>query len=116
MSGVLHAVHPGMCRWEGGMVSAGEGRDGEAGMQGVCSEVAEMLEEVAKGEEAEMADLPTSPSAPARFSSAVKSAMLAARAAGLNPAAITGRYILQSVAFPAPWPPSKHQSKNALIS
>ena len=57
-------------------------------MQGVCNEVGTILEEVANHEEEEeVLDLPAPLSAPARFSAAVKSAMVAARAAGLTAAA-----------------------------
>ncbi|KAK9862215.1 hypothetical protein WJX84_008545 [Apatococcus fuscideae] len=66
----------------------GEQRGGDSGMQGVCTEVAGILEEVANHqEEEESPDSPAPASAPARFSAAVKSAMVAARAAGLNPSA-----------------------------
>lgn len=62
-------------------------------MQGVCTEVAGILEEVAEHEEEEESpELPAPASAPARFSAAVKSAMVAARAAGLNPGAAQGRW------------------------
>ena len=72
---------------------AGEQRGGDSGMQGVCTEVAGILEEVAEHEEEEESpELPAPASAPARFSAAVKSAMVAARAAGLNPGAAQGRW------------------------
>lgn len=73
---------------------AGEHRGGDSGMQGVCTEVAGMLEEVANHEEEEESpELPAPASAPARFSAAVKSAMVAARAAGVNPAAAQRRWV-----------------------
>ena len=63
-------------------------------MQGVCTEVAGILEEVANHEEEdESPELPAPASAPARFSAAVKSAMVAARAAGVNPAAAQRRWV-----------------------